>query len=239
MQSTPADAVFILGDLFEVWVGDDAFDYPAASPHTSADQLEELPISFEKRCVEVLKTASQRLPIFVMHGNRDFLLSCAFEEASGAKLLNDPTCLAFAGERWLLSHGDALCLGDTDYLAFRAEVRSTDWKHNFLARPMQDRQALARSLRQQSKLRKANGMGFADVDDAEAARWLIAHQASTLIHGHTHKPADHDLSVYQTGNIKTQRLQRIVLSDWDCTATPRRAEILRLGVKHPARRITA
>src|SRR5512133_3271221 len=111
MQTTQSDAVFILGDLFEVWVGDDVL---ATS-------------GFEARCAQVLKAASQRLSIFLLHGNRDFLLGSAFAQAGGLTLLHDPSVLCFAGQRWLLSHGDALCLADTDYLQFRALVRSPAW----------------------------------------------------------------------------------------------------------------
>jgi UDP-2,3-diacylglucosamine hydrolase len=239
MQSTPSDAVFILGDLFEVWVGDDVIGSLGVATQKGPEPLDHTEISFEKRCVDVLKIASQRLDIFIIHGNRDFLLSRAFEKASGTVLLRDPTCLEFAGEFWLLSHGDALCLDDTDYLAFRAQVRSTDWKQNFLAKPLQERLSLARSLRKQSELRKESGVAYADVDDAEAVKWLLSHQANTLIHGHTHKPANHNLPSKAREDIKTKRLLRIVLSDWDGAASPPRAEILRLGVGHRPLRIKA
>ncbi|MDO8264066.1 MAG: UDP-2,3-diacylglucosamine diphosphatase, partial [Gallionella sp.] len=101
MQSTRADAVFILGDLFEVWVGDDVIG--------GALDPDQAP-GFEARCAQILQAASRRLAIYFMHGNRDFLLGPAFASASGMTLLNDPTVLDFAGQRWLLSHGDALCL---------------------------------------------------------------------------------------------------------------------------------
>jgi len=239
MQNTPADAVFILGDLFEVWVGDDVIGSPALGSTENKIRLGETEISFEKRCVEVLKTAAQRLDIFILHGNRDFLLSSGFEKASGSTLLNDPTCLKFAGESWLLSHGDSLCLADTDYLAFKAQVRSTEWKQQFLAKPLPERLSIARHLREQSELRKKSGLAYADVDEPEAIKWLSDHRARTLIHGHTHKPADHVL-VNSAGNAQlTTPLLRMVLSDWDASATPPRAEILRLGVGHPPRRIKA
>ena len=240
MQNTPADAVFILGDFFEVWVGDDLINDPAHSKYESEERRGIAEPTFEKRCVEVLKNASERLDIFFLHGNRDFLLSSAFEKASGSKHLDDPSCLEFAGERWLLSHGDALCLGDTDYLVFRDQVRSADWQQNFLAKPLKERQAIARSIRAQSESRKQSGLSYADVDAAEATRWLTAHKASTLIHGHTHRPADHQLISQQPQPLPpTNTLRRMVLSDWDAAATPPRAEILRLGVNHPPIRIKA
>ena len=229
MQTTPADAIFILGDLFEVWVGDDVMD----KPDVRADK------SFEKRCVEVLNKASERLDLFLIHGNRDFLLSGAFEKASGLTLLNDPTRLEFAEKHWLLSHGDALCLDDTEYLAFRAQVRSKQWQQDFLDKPLEERLDLARHLRKQSEQRKASGAAYADVDEAEAIKWLQAHQAETLIHGHTHRPADHQLTSPEPNPTHAPALQRLVLSDWDTLAHPPRAEVLRLGVGHPALRIKA
>ena len=204
MRTTQADAVFILGDLFEVWVGDDVLLTPG----------------FEARCAQVLKTASQRLSIFLLHGNRDFLLGPAFAQAGGLALLHDPNILCFAGQRWLLSHGDALCLQDTDYLQFRAMVRSPAWQENFLSLPLAQRQQMAQDMRRQSEAHKGSGAPYADLDEAMSCHWLAQAQANTLIHGHTHKPAEHLMSA---------GLRRIVLSDWDAGAAPVRAEVLRLS----------
>ena len=210
LQHTPADAVFILGDLFEVWVGDDA---------VSADFHTHPQTSFENRCASVLAQAGSRLALFFMHGNRDFLVGPALMDACHATLLGDPTVLSFAGQRWLLSHGDALCLDDLDYMAFRRQVRSPGWQRAFLARPLAERLGLAREMRRQSEARKRSGLDYGDVDRDAARQWLQAAQAPTLIHGHTHKPALHDL-----GN----GLSRVVLSDWDAQASVPRAEVLRL-----------
>lgn len=227
MQTTRADAVFILGDLFEVWVGDDVIDRHEIAPGQTP--------GFEALCAQVLQAASQRLAIYFMHGNRDFLLGSAFATACGMSLLNDPTVLDFAGQRWLLSHGDALCLDDTDYLQFRTQVRSPQWQQAFLAKPLAKRQAIARSLRLQSENRKRSGATYADVDAQAACDWLHVAQAQTLIHGHTHQPADHALP-----GDSASDLRRIVLSDWDASAAPPRAEILRLHMDaaSPAQRIT-
>ena len=210
MQSTPADAVFILGDLFEVWVGDDA-----VSEHFTKSAA-----SFEDSCAEVLGHTAGRLAVFFMHGNRDFLVGRCLMNLTGATLLNDPTVLVFQDQRWLLSHGDALCLDDVNYMRFREQVRSLQWQQAFLAKPLAERQAIARGLRAQSEARKQSGVAYADVDVAAACSWLQAADAPTLVHGHTHKPATHNL---QNG------LQRVVLSDWDATADPPRAEVLRLS----------
>lgn len=210
LRTTPADAVFMLGDLFEVWVGDDAVSHSVLAAGET---------SFEHRCAQLLSQTAQRLALFFMHGNRDFLLGQAFMAHCHATLLPDPTVLAFAGQRWLLSHGDALCLEDVDYLQFRRQVRSPEWQRAFLARPLAERQAIARDMRQQSEARKANGADYADVDAAAARQWLQTAQARTLIHGHTHKPATHDLG---------KSLSRVVLSDWDAAASTPRGDLLRL-----------
>ncbi len=216
MQRTTADAVFILGDLFEVWVGDDVVDSVATNPHASP--------GFEARCAQVLHAASQRLSIFFMHGNRDFLLGERFAKACGMTLLNDPTVLDFAHQRWLLSHGDALCLDDTDYMQFRAQVRGSAWQQNFLSQTLAHRQEAARALRRESETLKQSGATYADLDEPATCDWLRTAQANTLIHGHTHKPADHRLP---------DGLRRITLSDWDAAATPPRIEILRLSAPSP------
>ena len=209
LRSTPADAVFLLGDVFEVWVGDDVLRDP-----TAQDEC------FEARCAHEMAAAAQRLSLFFMHGNRDFLVGQALMTGCGATLLADPTVLDFDGQRWLLSHGDALCLDDTEYLEFRRQVQQSAWRDAFLAKPLAEREAIARSLRTQSEARKHSGATYADVDNAAARQWLQAAGALTLIHGHTHRPATHDLG---------HGLQRVVLSDWDAAATPPRAEVLRLN----------
>ena len=205
LDTTPADAVFILGDLFEVWVGDDAAALPG----------------FEARCAEVLRAASARRPLFFMHGNRDFLVGADFAARCGMTLVADPTVLLLHGERWLLSHGDALCLEDKDYLRFRAQVRTPEWQQALLARPLEERRTLARSVRAQSEDRKRSpDMVWADVDADAARDWLRQAGATSLVHGHTHRPAVHDLG---------DGMRRIVLSDWDAAAHPPRAQLLCLS----------
>jgi UDP-2,3-diacylglucosamine hydrolase len=202
LETSPADAIFILGDLFEVWIGDDAATLPG----------------FETQCADVLRAATARRPVFFMHGNRDFLLGPVFAAQCGMTLIDDPTVLVLHDKRWLLSHGDLLCLEDTEYLRFRAQVRTPAWKDAVLARPIEERRALARSVRAQSEDRKHSpDMVWADVDADAARDWLRRARATTLVHGHTHKPAVHPLG---------DGLQRIVLSDWDVTAHPPRAQLL-------------
>jgi len=210
MASCSADALFILGDLFEVWIGDDVLDQPSSvNP-------------FVAECAAVIRAAAQRLPVFFMHGNRDFLAGDGLMRKTGMTLLADPTVLTLAGTRWLLTHGDALCISDTKYMQFRAMVRNPQWQREFLAKPLAERIAIGRATRAQSEENKRAGAGtdYGEVDDALAAQWLAAADAPTMIHGHTHKPREHDLGAGR---------KRVVLTDWDLEATPPRREVLRLS----------
>jgi UDP-2,3-diacylglucosamine hydrolase len=143
-------------------------------------------------------------------------------------LLQDPTVFTFGERRWLLSHGDALCVGDTDYQAFRAQVRGEAWQRGFLAQPLSVRQAVARGLRQESEALKQTDRVYSDVDTATALQWLEAADAAALVHGHTHKPAEHALDAHR---------RRIVLSDWDAEAVPPRLEALRIARDGTVQRI--
>jgi UDP-2,3-diacylglucosamine hydrolase len=215
-----ADALFMLGDLFEVWVGDDALD-PAAGDDSALGD-------FERRCAEVIRSVAAQRPVYFMHGNRDFLVGQHALAASGMTLLADPTVLTFADQRWLLSHGDALCLDDVAYQQFRKQVHDPVWRAASLRHPLAVRRQMGRQIRQASEQRKDQGLGYADVD-AEAARaWLRAARSTTLIHGHTHLPAEHDLG---------DGLQRIVMSDWEAEAQPPRLELLRLAIDAAPQRI--
>ncbi|RPE72669.1 UDP-2,3-diacylglucosamine hydrolase [Tibeticola sediminis] len=208
LHRTTADAVFILGDLFEVWVGDDLAESDA----------------FARDCAEVLSEATAHRPVYFMPGNRDFLVGPAWFARTGVRPLADPTVLHFGGRRWLLSHGDALCTGDTAYQAFRAEVRAHPWQQAFLAQPIDARLALARALRAQSaeRQRALAADALAEVDAQAACAWLEAADAPVLIHGHTHRPAVHTLP------CRTSSASRIVLSDWDFDAEPARGSVLRV-----------
>jgi UDP-2,3-diacylglucosamine hydrolase len=203
LLNTSADAVFILGDLFEAWVGDDS-------------RLD----GFEARGAAVLTEAAARRPVFFMVGNRDFLLGAEMLAACGVEGLNDPTVLDAFGERALLTHGDAWCIGDLDYQQFRAQVRNPAWQAQVLARPLTERRLMARNLRSESERRMSEHQGeWFDVDTSTALRWMTQARSPTLIHGHTHRPARQSLA---PGFV------RHVLSDWDLDhhGAPR-AEVLR------------
>lgn len=205
LQHTTCDALFILGDLFEVWVGDDVLDDPTEGPFIHA-------------CVQLLQAVSQRLPVYFMAGNRDFLLGKRMLATTGMQGLTDPATLTLGGERWVLSHGDEWCLADTGYQAFRKQVRSSTWQTQFLEQSLALRLATARHMRQTSEQRKGTQTDWADVDTTAAANLLLQYGAVRLMHGHTHQPAEHPL-----GHDKT----RFVLSDWDARNTPPRLEVAR------------
>jgi UDP-2,3-diacylglucosamine hydrolase len=204
LLGTRADALLILGDLFEAWVGDD-------SRHEG----------FEARCAAVLKQAAARCYVGFMVGNRDFLIGPAMLADCGVHALPDPTVVTAFGERLLLTHGDALCLADLEYQAFRRVVRNPAWQAEQLARPLAQRRALAKQMREQSSGMHAQRApaDWVDVDVSTATTWMNAANSRVMIHGHTHRPADER---WPGG------FERHVLSDWelDHTSAPR-AEVLR------------
>lgn len=203
LRHTRADAVCLLGDVFEAWVGDDSRHQP-----------------FEASLVTVLRDAARRRPLFFMRGNRDFLVGADLGADVGMRLLSDPTCLQAWGRRWLLSHGDALCLSDSRYQAFRSQVRAPAWQQAFLSRPLAERVDAARAMRQESRRQQAAVESTGDLDAPACRQWLAQARSQTLLHGHTHRPGQHDLG---------DGLARHVLSDWDLDAAdPARAEVLRL-----------
>ncbi len=205
LRNTRAEAVLILGDLFEVWVGDDA----------------RVAGSFAERAAALLTECAQGKVIGFMAGNRDFLVGADLLRDSGLRALPDPMVLDAWGQRVLLTHGDALCLGDLDYQAFRRQVRSEAWRAAFLARPLPERAQAARSMRDASEAakRRVAPRDWADVDATAAISWMRAARSEVMVHGHTHRPATELLAPGFT---------RHVLSDWDCDAAPRRAQVLRL-----------
>lgn len=204
LAHTTADAVFLLGDLFEVWVGDDALDEPG---------------SFEAECSEVLRQAAIKRPLFFMVGNRDFLAGELLMQRTGMTALADPSVLVWGQRRILLSHGDALCLDDGEYQQFRSLSRSATWQQQVLAQPLAVRRAMGKSARSESEQRKLAGVPYADADVHMTSTWMHAAQAQWLVHGHTHQPTDHAL-----GN----QHWRIVTSDWHIDASTHRTEVLRL-----------
>lgn len=192
-----ADALYILGDLFEAWVGDDD---PSETGAFVASALRQV--------------AGAGTPVWFIHGNRDFLLGRDYAARAGMSLLAEPSVVMLYGRPALLSHGDTLCTGDVAYQQFRAQTRDPAWQSQFLAQPLQARLAFARQAREasrahQSSLADTGTMEtITDVAPAAVAATFALYGVDLLIHGHTHRPAVHALEV------DGRRRQRIVLGDW-------------------------
>ena len=214
MLETQADAVLLLGDVFEVWVGDDAL---AQDP-------------FLQACAQVLRQASQRMTVGFMAGNRDFLVGAEFLQSCGVQALQDPTVFVWGRQRIVLSHGDALCLGDEAYQRFRAVARTPQWQAEFLARPLAERLAMAQAMRAQSEAHNQSMQSFADADAAMTRAWLQEANSQHLIQGHTHRPADHAVP-----GLPSARRQ--VLSDWHVKADLHKAQVLRLHANGHSERL--
>jgi UDP-2,3-diacylglucosamine hydrolase len=203
LRHTSADAVFILGDLFDAWVGDDMAES-----------------GFEGRCAEVLSAASKRVALAFMPGNRDFMVGDTLLASTGVARLADPTLVTAFGQRVVLAHGDALCLDDVAYQRYRRFVHRPSAQRVFSALPLAVRRRIGIALRGHSGRREPRAAGhFIDVDAGAALALLRDARAPTLVHGHTHAPASHALSPEAT---------RLVLSDWelDGSSVPR-AEVMR------------
>lgn len=191
-RAASAQALYILGDLFEVWVGDDDDD------------------PYRARICSALATLGTRgVPCYVMHGNRDFLLQQGFERRSGTHLLPDPVIIQLGGESVLLTHGDALCIADRPYQRLRATVRARSWQRRFLRLPLQLRRALAEQARAGSRRHTGRtSYQIMDADPGAVAAAMRACAVRVLIHGHTHRPGVHQFA------LDGRPAQRIVLGAW-------------------------
>lgn len=187
-----ADALYVLGDLFEYWMGDDV----------SIGENREVVDAFAA-------VGATGVPVFYMHGNRDFLIGEDFAKAAGARILPDPAVIDLLGTRTLLMHGDTLCIDDVKYQAFRVQVRDLENQRRFLALPAEQRRQIAGGLRQTSRSEQAGkSMEIMDVNADAVTEALRTHDVTRLIHGHTHRPAIHHF------DVDGHAVQRIVLSDW-------------------------
>ena len=192
-EAKQAEKLFILGDLFEYWAGDDDLNHPD-----------------HQNIIQALKALSQNTAIYFIHGNRDFLIGDAFAEATGATILADPSELNLYGHRVLLSHGDALCTDDVEYQAFKKLVRSQDWQTKFMSQSLSQRKAQIEELRKKSEEEKS-GKPYKIMDiNAEALSKLLKafNYPAIFIHGHTHRPNVHEL------HLEGKDCTRIVLGDW-------------------------
>lgn len=191
--ATQADALYILGDFFEYWAGDDAMQD-----------------AFHRPVLQALQQLTQHTHVLLMHGNRDFLIREAFAQATGVQLIADPLLTTMHGQRVLLSHGDALCTDDVSYMAFRNQVRQPAWQAAFLAQSLAERKAFIAQARARSETEKSQKEAMImDVNAGAVTRLLREHDyPPILIHGHTHRPNRHVVSV------DGHSCERWVLGDW-------------------------
>lgn len=198
-----AEALYILGDLFEYWAGD--------------DDLEE---AFNSQVIAALHSlALHGTRVYLLHGNRDLLIGEALANACHATLLNDPVLIDLYGTPTLLSHGDTLCTDDAEYQRYRAQVHDADFQRQFLAKPLAERKAYIAQLRSRSMAEKqSKDSAIMDVNDAAVADLLRAYRYPRLIHGHTHRPCRHEHSV------DGHRCERWVLGDWHRHGTALRCD---------------
>jgi UDP-2,3-diacylglucosamine hydrolase len=201
-----AEALYILGDFFEAWLGDDddtpmykeviqrLKDYSLGSGTANKEQADN----------------NQPIPVYIMHGNRDFLLGNTFANQANITLLNDPSVIEYHGCSHLLMHGDSLCTKDADYMAFRAMTRTSEWQQKVLSLSLQERREYAKSLRQKSQeMTSLKAEDILDVTPEEVIKKMAEYNVTSFIHGHTHRPNIHALTINNTS------AQRIVLGDWE------------------------
>lgn len=196
-EAREADALYVLGDLFESWVGDD-------DPSEAGAQVAE----------HLAALSAAGVPVAFMHGNRDFLVGHEYARRAVMTLLPDPAVIDLYGRPVLLTHGDLLCTGDVEYQAVRSQVRNPAWQAHMLAQPLPARLAFAQHARDASQARAATLRGdgtmetVTDVAPATVEDWFTRYGVDTVIHGHTHRPAIHELQV------AGRDCRRIVLGDW-------------------------
>ncbi len=190
-EASEADALYILGDLFEAWIGDDDDD-----PHHQA-------------VIARLQDVSRSVPVAVMRGNRDFLLGDRFALMTNARLMDDAEVVDLYGTPTLLMHGDSLCTDDAAYQQFRTMARNPEWQRSMLAKPLAERRLIAKSARDESAIQNSmKPEAIMDVNADAVAAIMREHRVQHMIHGHTHRPAVHEFE------IDGEPAQRIVLGDW-------------------------
>lgn len=193
-EAARADALYILGDLFEYWIGDDGLAEDALGRQVA-------------RALRVL--AKSGVALHLMVGNRDFLMGAKFCEESGARLLDDPRVVEIDEKRVLLMHGDTLCTDDADYQGWRSTARSEAWQRDFLAKSLPERRETIEGLRAKSKaVVQAKPAEIMDVNEGAVREAFRVHGVQLMIHGHTHRPAKHE------HEVNGRRCQRWVLPDW-------------------------
>jgi UDP-2,3-diacylglucosamine hydrolase len=196
-RAVGAEALYILGDLFEAWVGDDD-DEPYRS----------------QICTALAAFTAKGVPCYVMHGNRDFLFHSRFEARTGTRLISDPIVIELYGEPVLLTHGDILCTADVSYQRLRGVVRNPVWQRRFMKLPLSLRRGLAdRARRGSQRHTQRTAYDIMDVDPPAVSAAMRACGVDTLIHGHTHRPAVHEF------DLEGRRARRIVLGSWHASGS--------------------
>ena len=191
-QARHARALYILGDLFEAWLGDDLI----------------LP-DYQQAITAIKELTASGVPVYIMYGNRDFLMRDAFEKMTGAVLLADETIIDLYGVPTILLHGDTLCTDDVKYQQFRQMVRNPEWQDALLAKSPEERLALAKHYREMSQTETAGKQqDIMDVNQQAVETTMREAHVTQLIHGHTHRPNTHHFT------LDDQEVKRIVLSDW-------------------------
>lgn len=191
-DAVEAEDLYILGDLFEAWVGDD-------DPNAHYARIK----------IALRKVVDKGTPVYFMHGNRDFMVGQQFASETGVRILDDPYPLKLYGQTVLLSHGDAFCLDDVQYQQVRKMTRNPEWQASILAKPLKERLAIAAEARRKSHEQTRNmDMEIMDVNQEEVKRVIEEHGVDVLVHGHTHRPAVH------TVDLGRRKAKRIVLGDW-------------------------
>lgn len=213
LAACQADALILLGDYFDVWIGDDVLD-EAITPQTPPA------IAFWQGAAAELRAASARMPVYWISGNRDFLVGERFAQCTGVRRLCDPCTLTWGDRRWLLSHGDSWCTDDHDYMRFRSLVRSAAWQRNFLAQTLSQRLQTAREMRQASRSRQAEMTQWSDVHLAAVQADCARHGTASVIHGHTHRGTD---------TTVCDALEQHVTLDWCADSVPPRAQWMMLS----------
>ena len=211
--ATRTQSLYLLGDIFEYWAGDDDLQTP-----------------FNRQVCDALRAVSDcGVKLYWIAGNRDFLVGSAFAAEAGLSLLQEPHVVEIAGQTMLLVHGDAQCTDDTAYLAFRTQVRDPEWQQSFLAKPLAERKAIIEGMREGSRAaQKEKSMEIMDVNLAEIERLFCTYGLTRIIHGHTHRPGVHQ----SAGGV------RYVLPDWDCEGDVARGGWFAVDGKGQIRSIT-
>lgn len=192
-EARQAHALYILGDLFEYWIGDEAMAHPDHAPVVAG--LKAL--------------ADTDVPVYIMSGNRDFLIGDQFARETGCRIIPDPVVIDLYGKPVLIMHGDLLCTDDHDYQKLRLMLRDPRWIQDFLSRPVEERIQVAQDIREQSKDAIAGKQAeIMDVNQQTVEEFMSNYNVDTMIHGHTHRPDVHEFSV------NGKNMTRIVLGDW-------------------------